>query len=164
MTEEQLAFFTEQTRIISERALKRYQRRAVAGFLILFLASMANILYSNQVSTDAREQVVKSGDIVAVSGCNRDYEDRIAVRSVLVESKAFTKQAVKEGRLTKTEGDLRLDFYNARLEALPLPDCRTADEVLTDDPDKPLRVPEPLYPASSADIVPPVSSQGEGRP
>lgn len=171
MTQEQLEFFTEQQQVAVERALKRYSRKALIGFLALFVGFLFNALnnqrqdrQADEASTAAREAIIDSGNLVAVNGCNRDFEDRVAMRGVLLASKSFTDQAVAEGRLTEYEGERRIAFYDERLRELPLPDCRDTRNLITDDPDVHIIVPEPLYPESAESIVPPVSAQGKGRP
>ena len=162
LTEDQLEWITKQNERIARRVLWLYVRWAMVGFVVLFVAFLGNVIYSNHLNAVSREQVVRSGDIVAVAGCNRDFQERLEIRGVLIESKAFTRQAYRRGAISEVERDLRIEFYNERLQGLPLPDCRVADEILTDDPDKPLREPAPLYPQSTEQIVPPVSSEGGG--
>lgn len=163
MTFEQMEWITEQTETAVRKALRTYSRRATIGFCLLFAAFMGNLLWSNKLSSDARRAVVRSGDLIAVDGCNRDFQDRVAVRGVLIASRDFTKNAYKRLNLTPEELQLRLDFYNARLKELPLPDCRKSDDILTDDPGDAVTVPTPLYPQSTKAIVPPVSSEGAGQ-
>lgn len=170
ITEEQLEFFTYQTeRAVTKAhrmALRADQRRAkqrMVGFMVLFVAFLANAFYANNLATEARDRIIRSGDAVAVSGCNRDYEDREAIRRVLTASKDFTRNAFRRLDMSEEGVRLRLEFYDTQLGQLPLPDCRLADDVLTDDPDMPIHYPKPMYPGAEInDLVPPVSAKGGG--
>lgn len=171
LTSEQLDFFTYQTERAVDKAIakaeemdKKRARGRLLGFAALFLIFLANTFYIAHIGAKSREQVVRSGDIVAVAGCNRDYEDRVAVRGVLLASKEFTVNAFKRLNLSEAEKEARLQFYDDRLAELPLPDCRLADDVLTDDPDSPLVVPEAFYPGNDNDLVPPVSDDERDVP
>lgn len=166
LTYEQLEFFTEQTERAVQKANdfsaaadRRAWRNRMTGFAILFLAFLGNVLYSNHISAESRDQVIRSGDLVAVDGCNRDFRSTTAVRGVLVASKGFIRQSVRRGALSQEEASVRLAFYDSLLDDLPLPDCRKADDVLTDDPDAQVAIPQPLY-ADDRLVVPPVSSEG----
>lgn len=145
VTFEQLEFFTEQTERAVRKSLRTYSRRAVVGFILLFAAFMANVLYINKIADDGRHAVIKSGNIVAVDGCNRDYRSAQAVRGVLIASKDFTQQAVRRGTIPPQEALERLNFYNTQLASLPVPDCRRSAKVLTDDPNVALLPPTPLW-------------------
>lgn len=145
MTSEQLEFFTGQTERAVRKALRVYSRRAIIGFIVLFLAFTANVLYSNHVASSGRDAVINSGNIVAVSGCNRDYRSAQAIRGVLIASKDFTKQAIKRGSLSPSEAIDRLNFYDTQLAKLPLPDCRQSASVLTDNPNVFRIAPHPLW-------------------
>lgn len=145
MTAEQLEFFTAQTERAVYKSLRTYSRRAVIGFALLFAAFTLNVLYSNRIGADARDAVINSGNIVAVSGCNRDFRSAQAVRGVLIASKDFTQQAIKRGTLPPAEAITRLNFYDTQLANLPLPDCRKSASVLTDNPDLSRLAPHPLW-------------------
>jgi hypothetical protein len=146
MTREQLQWVEEQVRHAADKAAKRTQRRALVGFLTLLFGLLAAIWIGGNQADSARKAIVDTGRIVSVSGCNRDYEDRVAVRKVLIASKDFTKNAFERLNLTPEELQLRLDFYDDQLADLPLPDCRQARNVVSDDPTKVPAFPEPLYP------------------
>jgi hypothetical protein len=168
LTEDQLKWITEENETTANRAIaaaeamdRRRARHRLVGFAVLFLAFLGNVWYSAHIASESRDQLLRSGDIVAVDGCNRDFQERLEIRGVLIESKNFTRQAYERGAFPKSELRLRLAFYDERLQSLPLLDCRRADEVLTDDPDKPLVVPRALFPQSTEQVVPPVSSEGE---
>jgi hypothetical protein len=146
MTREQLQWVEEQVRHAADKAAKRTQRRALVGFLVLLFGLLAAIWIGGNQAENARKAIVDTGRIVSVSGCNRDYEDRVAVRKVLIASKEFTKNAFRRLNLSPEEVQLRLDFYDEQLADLPLPDCRKARNVVSDDPTKVPAFPKPLYP------------------
>lgn len=153
MTKEQLDFFTHQTEKAVEKALTKYTKRAILGFLLLFVGFLFNA-WNNEnqwdrieaTSEEGRAALVESGDIIAVDGCNRDFKTTQALRGVLIASADFNKQNFRNGVIDKATLDERLDFYAEQLSNLALPDCRRTQGILTDEPDHPLKVPEPLYP------------------
>jgi hypothetical protein len=146
MTREQLDWVEQQVRHAADKAARRTQRRALVGFLILLVGIAAAFYTNSQTAGESRRAIVDTGRIVSVSGCNRDYEDRVAVRKVLEASKNFTKNAYERLNLTPEELEIRLEFYDDQLADLPLPDCRKASKVVSDDPTKVPAMPEPLYP------------------
>lgn len=150
VTEEEVAFYNAQRardiRVAVNAATRRHARRALVGYFVMFLAFLGNVLYAQHVAREGREAIVKSGDIIAIDGCNRDYRERQEVRQVLIASRQFQEGALKRGDISQIQHDRAIDFYNDRLEGLPLPDCRRAGDILTDDPDSLTRMPEPLYP------------------
>jgi hypothetical protein len=170
LTREQLDFFTEQTRRAVNKALLRYAKRAAVGFLLLFLGFLFNA-WNNEnqweriesSSDEARAALVESGDIIAVDGCNRDFETVKALRGVLIASAEFAQNAYNQGIITESDLDQRKRFYAEQLSTLSLADCRKAQGILTDDADHPLKMPAPMYPERDAtNIVPPVSEEGSG--
>ena len=148
VTLEQLEFFTEQTDKAVRKALAKFSRRAVLGFVVLFLASLGNVWYASHISKGARSAVVNSGYAVAIDGCNRDFRSTETLRLLLKSSRALTLQAAKSGNISRDRINESLRFYDSQLEALKLPDCRKSDDVITDDPQASIMIPEPLYPGS----------------
>jgi hypothetical protein len=161
MTKEQLDYFTEQTVKAVEKGtrngVRHYRNRAVIGFLILLLGLVAVRWADNERANEAvkdrvatanaqRAAIVKSGNVVAVDGCNGRFRDRVEIRSVLQSSKDFLAREYKKGNITEARFKESSAFYDERLSGLPLPDCRKAANILTTDPNKVLPVPDPLYP------------------
>lgn len=149
LTEEQLAYFAESEKRAVHSALLRYRRAAVVGFVVLLLGVGYNIYDVNQRSADGRDALVKSGRVVSVSGCNRDFNSISALRGLLTSARASQREAVKRGDIpapspaqqTRTD-----EFYHDQFQKIKLPDCRKAESLLTDDPDDLPAVPRPLYP------------------
>lgn len=147
MTEDQLAYFTEQTLRANKHVLRLYMRRALIGFLVL-LAGVSFAAHNTQTeAANARDAILESARIVVVDGCNRDFIDRLQVRGVLEDSSKDIRRRYNEGAMPREEAIRRLKFYKHELSTLPLPDCRRAPDILTDNPDEinGTRV-DPLYP------------------
>lgn len=150
MTEEQLNFFTEQTHRAVNEALRRYQRRAILGFLILFVGFLFNAHNNstqfNQLD-DARQAVVDSGRAVSIDGCNRDYAEDVRIRDVFYNSRRIVKARIRTGQSPNPTADrLAIRFYNEQLRHFKLPDCRKAENIITDNPDVPVGLPKPFWP------------------
>ena len=149
LTQEQLDLISFHTERAAAKALKSYVRRAVIGFLIL-LAGIGYAIHDQNVFTgQARESIVRSGKVVSVSGCNRDYQTISALRGVLTTAQAIQEKAFRAGDIPKSVLERSNAFYTSQLELLMLPDCRTAREILTDDPNAEIKVPEPLFPGKT---------------
>lgn len=150
MTQAQLDFFTYAAHRTATKAARtaaqHVQRRALGGFLILLAGLMLVLWLSAHDSTDSRAAIVKSGRVVSVSGCNRDFNTQTALRGVLISSDQFSRQALETGRITAEEYQIRREFYNQQLANLVLPDCRDSEKVVTDDPRDIQSIPDPLYP------------------
>jgi hypothetical protein len=168
LTREQLDFFTHQTQRAVDKALGKYMRRAIFGFLILLIGFLFNAANNEaqwdsirDASAEGREALVQSGDVIAVDGCNRDFQTIKAIRGVLLASAEFSRANYRSGLISKADLDERLKFYAEQLSGLSLPDCRETQGILTDDPEHPRAVPEPLYPdRDGANLTPPVSEEG----
>lgn len=141
----------------ARHALKIYSRRMLVGFVILLLGVGYAIHISNSDSAAARRAqadankataaaIVASGRAVVVDSCNRDFKSNGRLRGLLLRAEAEIPKAVKKGRFTPNEAKDALAFYNKELARIPLPDCRKAQNSLTDDPNKPIRQPVPLHP------------------
>lgn len=146
LTEEQLAFFTEQTERAADKASKHTLKQATIGYLILFMGILMMYLNGQSTSQREREAIVESGRVVSVDGCNRDYETIATLRDEIEASKDRTLKLVKEGTLTEAQAMRSINETDDFLERYVLPDCRKAEEVLTSDPDQVNRVPKPKYP------------------
>jgi len=150
MTQEQLEFFTEQTERAAEKASKRgYEaalKQARLGFALL-LIGIGAVFYLNQKDdADARTAIVDSGRAVSVSGCNRDYEDRVKFVELLLRGKAAVLMAHKTGQQTEAQRDRGLEFYDRQLKDYTLIDCRKSEDVVSDDPDAVADAPAPYWP------------------
>lgn len=141
----------------ARHALKVYTRRSLVGFLILLAAFVYAVHSSNSDSAAGRKAlaessrasaaaIVSSGRALAVDSCNRDFLSTGRLRGLLLRAEAEIPKAVKKRRLTPEEAKDALAFYDKELTRIPLPDCRRAKGILTDDPREPVRQPVPLHP------------------
>lgn len=163
MTQAQLDFFTEQTERAVEKGVKegvrRYRNRALQGFILL-LVGLVCVIYvqakesrNDQAARDAQQTaLVKSGRAVAVDGCNRDFITAQSFRATITRLRDATKSRTDQNpAATKTA----VAFYTAVLDISPLPDCRTAQSVITDNPSAPVRFVLPYYPGAPYAPEPP---------
>jgi len=146
LSDAQIAFFAEQNRLAAERASKRTIRQALVGYLILGLGVLGMYLNGQSVSSTERAAVVDSGTAAVVAGCNRDFNGTQRLRSLLEHADDAVTAQQKAGKVTAAQAADAHDFYAAELAKIPLPDCRKAQFVLTDDPEKPIVIPTPLHP------------------
>lgn len=146
LTQEQLAYFSESTKRAVDHALRRYRRAAVTAFMILLIGVGYNLNYTNDRAADGRRALTLSGQVVSVSGCNRDFNSITALRGVLIDARTQTEAAAEKGLIPREQVQDSQDFYNRQLTKLTLPDCRKARTLLTDDPSKLPTVPTPLFP------------------
>lgn len=142
VTEEQLALFSGMQRNAVVKALRRWTRTAVLGYLILLGGVFAMYENGQSVSSGERQAILESGTAVLVDSCNRDYNATLRLRGVF--ERLIT--AVKEADAPEARKEMSLRFYRGELEKLPLPDCRKAVGALTADPDETIHMPKPLYP------------------
>lgn len=126
--------------------LRRYTRSALVAFVGLVLALGYSFYASGNDANNQRAQIVHSGSAIAVDGCNRDFKTIAGLRSILIASRDFQTNALKRGDISHEGYDRALAFYDKQLHAIPLPDCRAAEKVLTSDPDESVRVPVPRHP------------------
>lgn len=130
-------------------ALATYSRRALAGFVILAIGIIVAFWSGSHRAAGERDTIVKTGRIVSVSGCNRDFVTITKLRSLLSSAKASVVQNGKAGLYSKDRVHEAVVFYDRQLSQLKLPDCRVARTIVTDDPSKAdTKVPVPLYPGS----------------
>lgn len=130
----------------SRRHVRSYARRATAAFVILALGIGGAFYAGGQDSTQSRRAIVKSGRVVSVSGCNRDYITINRLRSVLARSLDFQRAALNRGDITQDQYDRAVVYFKEQLMGLPPVDCRPSATILTDDPNDIGKVPEPLHP------------------
>ena len=143
LTEEQLDFFTEQTVRAVRKGVRSYRNSALVGFLGLLIGLIFAFSTSANRADSNREAIVKSGRAVAVEGCNRDYTDRKNFRELLERLKTATKDNKTS---TLEQKRTAIAFYDAQLKKFTLPDCRTSEHLLTDDPNAEIPVIVPYYP------------------
>lgn len=146
LTEEQLDYFSEQTRRAVKKAVRNYSRGAILGFLILLGGIGVVQITQNHENQDAQKALVQSGRVVAVDGCNRDFKYVERIRSLLGRLSDANKQAYEAGGITGEQYARAQAFYKSEMARQKLPDCRRAEQVLSDDPEKPINPPTPLYP------------------
>lgn len=156
MTEEQLEFFATETNRAVRKALRRYAKPAIVGYVLLMIGVLAAFQVNNNDRSvrrieagKSREAIVLSGRAVAVSGCNRDFKTISALRGVLIASKAFQQRQVRDGLISPETFERARKFYDTQLASLQLPDCRDSESLLTDDPDDEIPHLRPLFPEDS---------------
>jgi hypothetical protein len=146
VTADEARWYRAQRRIDINAALSRYSKRAAVAFVILFLGTLGNGYYTSREASEGRSAIVTSGRVVSVSGCNRDYQDREQFRFLLIRLKqAARAAAAKDPNYGEARLKAALDFYNEQLKAYPSLDCRISRTVVTDDPSKLPKFPEPCY-------------------
>ncbi len=158
LTPEQLEWVTEQTKRASEKAAhkaavvaaKHVQRRALVGFLILLIGIIVAQSIGNRTSSQERQSIVDSGKIVAVESCNRDYEDRVKFRSLLIRLKGAALANYAAGDSDKARRDAAVEFYDTELANYALFDCRRAEAILTSDPEHDRERTTPYWPGNPA--------------
>jgi hypothetical protein len=158
-TQEQIEWLAEREAVLDagregwvRRQFRRFRNQALVGFLILaggvgaaFAVSAQDQAARHELAKDQRHAIVQSGHAVSVAGCNRDYLTIGRLRNVLLASQAFQTAALKRGDITQAQFDRARTFYSAQLAGLPLPDCRDALAVLTDNPKARIVIPTPLH-------------------
>ena len=140
-----------------KNAIRAYQRRAIGGFLVLFLGLGGAFYLDRQHNEDRRKEIIQqgakqdraivaSGDAIAITGCNRDYETIDALRDQLEVSLKRIDSLEKDGTYSPRQAEVARDSTREFLSKYHLPDCREADNTLTAEPKKPIIVPAPRYP------------------
>lgn len=146
MTEEQLDFFTQQTEHAVRKALRTWRRGAVTAFVVLAAAIGYVQWDSSKQNADGRDAIVTSGRAVAVDGCNRDFDDRKSFRDLFGRLILATDLSIERGNTTPAQGALAKAFYVGELAKLPLFDCAKSKTIVTDDPGRTTRIPDPRHP------------------
>lgn len=163
MTVEQLDFFTEQTERAVEKGVKegvrQYRNRALQGFAILLAGLMILTFLQQQETSDARaardaqqKALVQSGRAVSVDGCNRDFVTAQSFRATITRLKEATDSRADQ---TPEARRTAVAFYQGVLDISPLPDCRKAETVITDNPAAPVRIVRPYFPGAPYAPSPP---------
>lgn len=165
MTVEQLDFFTLQTERAVNKALRSFRNRALQGFLLLLVGLMVltyvqrhDQMERREATNAARDQIVESGRAVALTGCNRDFQTAQAFQATI---KALRDAAKKRNPQTP-ETAMAVDFYDEVLEISPLPDCRKAENIVTQDPTQPIIKIDPFYPGADYAPKAPTVQTGNG--
>jgi hypothetical protein len=139
-------------------ALKHYRRQATKGFIGLTIGlALALGLQQHDAANQrhegekSRQAIVRSGRFVSVDGCNRSFRFAKNIRGVLITAERESYRAFKAGQITPDRFQTAKAFYIASLAENPLPDCRRAARILTDDPTKvPDAAPTALFPSRDA--------------
>jgi hypothetical protein len=163
LTDEQIALIGSHTERAAAKALRRYVRGSVVGFLILVAGLGYSLHESNADSARAsrnlqhealssRTAIVQSGRIVAVDGCNRDFATITRLRLVLMRSRDIVRRNVEDGTYTQHQGAVAEKFYARQIRELSLPDCRQAKSIITDDPRRLGIPPTPRFPGDKKDL------------
>lgn len=139
----------ERSTYVTYATFYRWVRRATAGFAALLVGVGVNSKLDRDRANDSRAALVKSGRIVSVDGCNRDFKLYQSIRQVFQRSLAALSAQHDNGLITDAEFARSKAFYEQQLEQFNPPDCRVTRSLLTDDPERAEQpVPRPLYPGS----------------
>ena len=140
----------------AREAFANYRRNAVIGFLILLLGIGYVQWDSDNSNREAREDIqkqsvqadraiVKSGRTVSVAGCNRDFVTITRLRELILVGRQDIREYVADGTLTPAQGVRAQQRITERVRRYPLPDCREAEKIVTDNPRDLPPTPEPKY-------------------
>jgi hypothetical protein len=142
-----------------------WRRNALIGYSVLLLGLGGNSLVDRGRATDGREALAESGNVVSVSGCNRDFRLYQKVRAVFERGLAQIEEQHEQGLTTDAQYERSRSFYMEQLTNFALPDCRVVSQTLTDDPEKAdgKVAPTPLYPGSPEAQPPFDANPNEGR-
>lgn len=133
----------EATERAARKALKRYVVASAVGYLFLLFGIGYAIYYSGHSADEARSSIVNSGRAVSVSGCNRDYDTISILRSEIAKGRKTLRQYYDEGLLTRAQYRRGIRSTRRILKRYTVPDCYAAKQVITDDPDAVIVIPEP---------------------
>lgn len=152
-TEEQVTWLEESRRQSVRGAVRKYRNEALVGYFVLLIGIAVVFGFQRhethnrvQQGVAQRDAIVRSGTAVAVDGCNRDFHTIRGTRHVLEDAREFQRAQHKKGLITDEQYQRANDFYSTQLAHIPLPDCRLAEKIITQNPDKPVTVPTPLHP------------------
>ena len=102
--------------------------------LVAFLILFAGVGWNVRDAANSRNAIVNSGRVVAVEGCNRDFNTVLASRKIVEGAQDRFLDAYDAGVITKEQ----LHNYTAdnqrQVARLVVPDCRKVPALLTDDP------------------------------
>jgi hypothetical protein len=149
-----LAFIEDTNQYVTCRQFKVWRRGAILAFVLLAVGGIGNQYADRQRSEQARSALVKSGQIVSVDGCNRDFRITQRERAVFERSLALAKQQHDSGLTTDRQYLRSREFFEQQLSDFALPDCRITQGLLTADPERADQpVPRPLYHGSPEENV-----------
>lgn len=146
LTEEQLQTIRSETDRASRSVLRRYAKGALAAFLVLLASNVFVWSDGNRDTTNSRKAIVSSGRFLAVEACNRDYRATERLRGLFQRLQDAVQEQIDRGEVTQAKAQFAIDFYRSELSKIPLPDCREAQELITDDPADLRKPVTPLYP------------------
>lgn len=135
----------------------RISNPQLAAFVILFAGFAGSLILNNNFQTQttnkvqkqavaSRNAIVKSGDAIAVQGCNRDFNTISILRAQLKDNLNRIDALVADGTYSHRQGKEAKRSINTLLAKYRLPDCRIADDILTGNPKDKIVVPTPRYP------------------
>ena len=131
------------------RQFKFWRRGAMVGFALLFAGSLGNSYVDRERANDGRQALVNSARVVVIDGCNRDFRNTERLRALLIRAETAIEEQYRSDFISKRRYDEAIKFYEAEIKRLKLPNCKTARNVITDDPFTPVPDPPlPLYPGS----------------
>jgi hypothetical protein len=150
MTIDQMTWVAEQTEHAVRKTARKVVLSALVGYVILFAGTLG--VYHNGQATSSNEQkaIIQSGNVVAVDGCNRDFQDQQRWINLLERLRDASVASYKDGRVDEERYQQALEFYSGEIALAnkAVPDCRKSEHILTDDPDADRQRVRPLYPKS----------------
>lgn len=146
MTDEQILYFAELNAATARKAARKVRNQALVGYVIVLIAVIVNFGIQQADNDAAQKAIVQSGQVVAVDGCNRDFNTAGLTRGVLMSAKKSVQRQLKAGVATPDQAKRATDFYNDQLQKYQQPDCRPVANILTSNPDAPVKIPVPLHP------------------
>jgi hypothetical protein len=148
LTKAQLDWFAQQTDNAVRKALRHYIARALIAYAILAGGVGVAIYTSATDDNESDKAIVKSGRIVAVDSCNRDFKAQQRFINLLERLQVASEQATKRSGVDPERARQALAFYASEIGRAKagLPDCREAKNVITDNSKEQGGVPTPLHP------------------
>src|ERR1044072_8487808 len=110
LTRDQLAWIEEQVHRAADKAAKRTRNRALVGFLILLLGIGFTLRDSAHKADEARNAITDSGTVIAVDGCNRDFNSRVELRELLQSSLKITRNQHNRGLIKDIQYETAAKF------------------------------------------------------
>lgn len=98
--------------------------KALIGYLILVLGILWAIGSVRNEGQDRRIDLRDSAKIVIIQGCERDNETRAILRGLVLSGVPQTQKLVKEGTLTKAQGDRQIALSKDAVKKLPDLNCK----------------------------------------
>lgn len=126
------------------REFRNYRRNAAAAFVILTLGIIAAFAIRLDESKQRDAAIVRSGTVIAIDGCNRNYRTIRAARAAIARAALNTKRLEDGGVITPAQAEAARDQYTYALSELRLPDCVATSKILSSDPSRPNSDPVPL--------------------